>query len=240
MTLQQQPLLGVLGGMGPLATVDFLDKLVRLTPARRDQEHLPWITACQPGMPDRSQSIRSGDDAPLAWLLRGVAWLAEQGVQLIVIPCNSSHHWYEQIQAACTVPIAHIADAAVLELRACRQPASGPIAVLGTRGMIQAGIYSKRLAAAGYELAKLDEPEQSAVDTVIAEVKAGKVHKAREHMRELESLLHRRSVSAAILGCTELPIAHEKRNPSGVPAIDSSSALAKEALRRLGYLPASG
>lgn len=236
MNVQQQPLLGVLGGMGPLATVDFLDKLVRLTPAQRDQDHLPWVTLCQPGMPDRSQSIRNGDDAPLPWLLKGVTWLAEQGVRLIVIPCNSSHYWYDKLQAACPIPIEHIADAAVLELRSTLPPEAGPVAVLGTRGMIHAGIYSTRLAAAGYQVTDLREAEQSAVDTVISRIKGGKVHAARELMHELESLLHRHGVSAAILACTELPIAHEKRSTTGLPTIDSSMALAKEALRRLGYV----
>lgn len=236
MRMQQQPLLGILGGMGPLATVDFLDKLTRLTPARRDQDHMPWMTLSQPGMPDRSQAIRNGDDGPLPWLVDGVNWLAGQGAQLIVIPCNTSHYWYDRVQAACPVPIVHIADAALVELRAMLPQHAGPVAVLGTRGMIQAGIYDSRLAAAGYAMATLSDAEQAMVDKVIAAVKGGMVSIARDEMRELEGLLRKKGARLVILACTELPLAYEKRSDIALPAIDSSLALAREALRRLGYL----
>lgn len=238
MDTQQQALLGILGGMGPLATVDFLNKLTRLTPAERDQAHLPWLTFSQPGIPDRSAAIQSGSDLPSPYLTRGVAWLAEQGAQLIAIPCNTSHYWYDQMQAASRAPILHIADATIEEME-LRDQAAGAVAVLATRGTVQAGIYSLRLQAKDFAIATISEDEQIQVDQIIRDVKRGEIGLARDAMRALLLQLARRGVGTAILGCTELPIAHMVRagdTPTGVQTLDTSLALATVCLRRLGYL----
>lgn len=238
MQTQQQALLGILGGMGPLATVDFLGKLTRLTPATCDQDHLPWVTVSQPGIPDRSAAIKAGNDGPGPFLVKGAVWLANQGTQLIAIPCNTSHFWFDQMQAASSVPILHIADATIEELQRSESPI-GAIAILATRGTVQAGIYSKRLVAKGFDLAEITEDEQTVVDQIIKDVKGGQVGPARDSMRVLLQGLAGRGLKTAILGCTELPIAHIVRagDPhSGVHAIDTSLALATASLRRLGYL----
>lgn len=235
MRAYQQPLLGILGGMGPLATVDFLGKLTGLTSATCDQDHLPWITVSQPGMPDRSRAIEQGDDAPLAYLRQGVAWLAEQGVQLIAIPCSTSHYWFELMQAACPVPILHIADASVEELRLQSVPAGCRVAVLATRGTVASGIYHQRLSAAGFDVPAQDDARQREVDLVIADVKAGRLGCARERMQHLQQTLTTSGAQAVVLACTELPLAQDAQ-PGRVPVIDASLALARASLRRLAYL----
>ncbi|TCS37553.1 aspartate racemase [Paucimonas lemoignei] len=233
---QQQPLLGILGGMGPLATVDFLGKLTRLVPAHCDQDHLPWLTLSQPDMPDRSSAIRDGDDRPREWLAKGVAWLAEQGVSLIALPCSTSHFWFEAMQEASSVPIMHIADATVEELRLSPLPRSGKVAVLATRGTIRSGMYSARLRAADFQVVVPDEAGQMKVDRIIAQVKAGEGSAARQEMQLLQAELSRQGVAALVLGCTELPLACDHRSADGLPAVDVSLALARACLRRLGYL----
>lgn len=238
METQQQALLGILGGMGPLATVDFLNKLTRLTPAGSDQEHLPWVTLSQPRIPDRSTAIKNGTDDPAPYLTSGVAWLADQGVSLIAIPCNTSHYWYEQMRAHSRVPILHIADATIEELQ-CRDAPVGPVAILATRGTVQAGIYSQRLQAHGYSLAPLTEDDQCVVDAVIHSVKAGQVGTGRDQFRALLGTLVGRGVYTLILGCTELPLAYPVRSgdaPAQLQAIDTTLALASASLRQLGYL----
>lgn len=232
----QQPLLGILGGMGPLATVDFLAKLTSLTPARCDQEHLPWITLSQPGMPDRSSAIHSGDDTPRNWLTSGAAWLAQQGVALIAVPCSTSHFWFDAMQDASSAPILHIADATAEELRLCQFSRAGAIAVLGTRGTIQSGMYGARLRAADFEAIVPDEAQQARVDRIIADVKRGDRAAGRQEMLCLQEELARQGITALVLGCTELPLACDNRAAGGLPAIDVSQALARACLRRMGYL----
>lgn len=237
---QQQALLGILGGMGPLATVDFLTKLTRLTPAHCDQDHLPWITISQPGIPDRSAAIKAGCNIPSLYLTKGVAWLAEQGVQLIAVPCNTSHFWFDLMQEVSPVPILHIADATIEELQRHKKQmgSMGAIAILATRGTMQAGIYSKRLLATGFELAIISEDEQCVVDQIIHDVKCGEIEKSGVAMNALLLALAACGIDTAILGCTELPIAHAAlvdEELSGVRTIDTSLALASASLRRLGY-----
>lgn len=231
--IEQRPLLGILGGMGPMATVDFLGKLTRLTPALCDQQHLPWLTLSQPGTPDRSTAIQSGSDIPLAYLVQGAAWLAAQGVTSIAVPCVSSHFWYGQMQAASAVPVLHIADAAMEELQAGTVPGSA-VAVLATRGTVRCGIFSSRLAERGYTYFALGESDQADVDAIIADVKRGQAEPAQRCLHQLLMRLEDAGVQAVILGCTELPIALGAT--CAMPrTIDVSYALARMSLRRLGY-----
>lgn len=232
--MEQQALFGIMGGMGPLATVDFLNKLTRLTPASCDQEHLPWLTISQPGIPDRSLAIQNNDDAPARFLTKGVAYLAERGVKLIAIPCNTSHYWYDQMQAVSSVPILHIADATIEELRLSGAEI-GKIAVLATRGTVKAGIYSKRLEPEGFDMVRLEAEEQAMVDAVIHGVKKGSLGDAQADMHKLLETLAMRGVKTVILGCTELPIAQQGL-PTKMLMVDTSLSLAKVSLRRLGFL----
>ncbi len=233
---EQQPLLGILGGMGPLATLDFLTKLTSLTPADCDQGHVPWLAVSQPGIPDRSRSIQAGSDAPAIYLANGVAYLASQGVRLIAVPCNTSHYWFDAMQAASPVPILHIADAAIADLMRSRV-ASGKVAVLATRGTIQGGIYGERLAGHGIETLRIDEPVQRLVDGVVTAVKQGEIGLAAAVMQTVADMLATAGVATVMLACTELPIAWQ-RISSRLSVIDTSLALARGCLRRLNYLPA--
>src|SRR6185295_13188175 len=122
--------IGVFGGMGPAATVDFLDKLVQLTPAKRDQEHLPIVVANFPHVHDRSRAILGVGPDPLPQLLAGIDFLNDAMVGVVAIPCNSSHHWYDQMSARAKAPILHIAKTCV---GAIADP-SLKVAVFATRG----------------------------------------------------------------------------------------------------------
>ena len=103
--------LGVLGGMGPLASAHFMMRLTQLTPATRDQEHIPAVLWSDPRVPDRTRGKLEGGADPLPFLLRGVRGLKAAGCGAIAIPCNTAHGWYEAM-AAEGLPILHIVDAA--------------------------------------------------------------------------------------------------------------------------------
>ena len=106
-------LIGILGGMGPLATVDFMAKVMQLTGATCDQQHLPMLVANLPHVADRSRAILGDGEDCLDGLLEGIDLLNRNGVGLVAIPCNSAHHWYAQMQARSDAPVLHIADACV-------------------------------------------------------------------------------------------------------------------------------
>ena len=109
--------LGVLGGLGPLASAHFMTRLTLLTPAERDQDHIPAVLWSDPRVPDRTRPKPVDGDDPLPWLLRGIAGLRQAGCGAIAIPCNTAHRWYEAMLEAAGCPILHIVDAAAVDLR---------------------------------------------------------------------------------------------------------------------------
>src|ERR1700744_1729887 len=113
-----EKVLGVLGGMGPLASAHFMLRLTLLTPAKHDQEHIPAVLWSDPRVPDRTAArLGSGPD-PLPWLLRGIHGLQSAGCGPIAIPCNTAHGWYAQMADAASAPILHIVEAAGADLYA--------------------------------------------------------------------------------------------------------------------------
>jgi aspartate racemase len=225
--------LGVLGGMGPAATADFLLRLARLTPAARDQDHLPTIVYSDPQTPDRSDAILGRGPSPLPALLRGIEFLNQAGCALIAIPCNSAHHWYEQMADHSTVPILHIADAAAGRLR--HRPGVRTVGVLATDGTIRSGIYQPRLGAAGVatlELAGLGEANP--VMRGIRAMKAGQEAVARETLRTAGQQLVGRGAQALVLACTDVSAALAGVTEiDATPVLDASDCLAQASLDRL-------
>ncbi len=197
-------LIGVLGGMGPAATVDFLAKVVARTPAERDQDHVPLIVYDVPQIPPRAAAIRAGSDAPLAPMLAGIQMLNKAGVEAITIPCNTAHHWYAQLQAATGAPIIHIADAV---LEALREKPVRRIGLAATRGTIMARIYHERLEPAGCEVIVPEEPTQTCVDQAIDAVKASDFVSAKTAAEQLVERLRNAGAERVLLACTELPVA---------------------------------
>src|SRR6516162_637314 len=98
-------ILGVLGGMGPLASAQFMVRLTQLTPALHDQDHVPAVLWSDPRVPDRTVSEPKGAADPLPWLLRGVTGLQRAGCGAIAIPCNTAHRWYSELCEHARVPI---------------------------------------------------------------------------------------------------------------------------------------
>jgi aspartate racemase len=109
-------LIGVLGGMGPLAAVDFLHKRIASAPAKRDQDHVPTLVWNVPQIPDRQKALAGTGPSPLPAMLEGIARLNAAGASRIVIPCNTAHIWFDDLQSASQAPIIHIADATITAL----------------------------------------------------------------------------------------------------------------------------
>lgn len=222
------PLLGVLGGMGPLATVDFLRKLIEETPAARDQDHVPVIVYSVPQIPDRPTAIVGGGPSPLPQMLAGIRTLREAGAQAVAIPCNTAHYWYDELVRDGGLPIIHIADAACDEL-AARVPGARGVGLIATKGTIAAGFFQQRLAARGLAVVTSTEREQDEwVLPAIAAVKRNQLDAAHPLAVRACTALRERGAGAIVLACTETPLAVEHAT-SAVSAlcIDATRALAR-------------
>ncbi len=217
--------IGVFGGMGPSATVDFLDKLVRLTPASRDQDHLPVIVASLPHIHDRSSAILGRGRDPLPQLLAGIAMLNRAEVGVIAIPCNSSHHWFDDMSRSSKAPLLHIAKACV---EAIAPDSASRVVIFATRGALASGFYQRELLARGLDF-MLPEPDgaQKQVDACIREVKAGNTEAGAQHLAQACQDVVRQGATALIMGCTEIPIASKCADMSGLVLVDSSLELAR-------------
>lgn len=223
--------LGVLGGMGPAATADFLAKLVVLTPAASDQEHLPVIAQSIPTIPDRSRAILGQGPSPLPALKAGLVRLRVAGCALAVMPCNSAHHWYDEL--AGELPMLHIVDAVAAALRRCGIE-DGPIGLLATSGTVAAGIYQNRLAGTGFEIQVPTAADQAGlVEAAIRAIKAGAFDVAGVSLRTAVARLRARGIRATVLGCTELPLVLTSAPDATHPFIDSTAALAEACVAAL-------
>ncbi|QGZ64848.1 cysteate racemase [Paraburkholderia acidisoli] len=220
-------LIGILGGMGPLATVDFMDKVVRLTTASRDQEHLPLLVANLPHIDDRSSAILDHGADPLPALLDGIDLLNRNGVGLIAIPCNSAHHWYAQMSAHSGAPVLHIAQTCVAAVpREARR-----VAVLATGGALVSGFYQQALADLDIEPMVPNAEMQPLVAACIREVKAGDLDAAGAHLQAVLGLLAEQGVSTALMACTEIPLAAARIAEPAVKLIDSTLELARATVK---------
>lgn len=219
-------ILGVLGGMGPLASAQFMLRLTLLTPAARDQEHIPAVLWSDPRVPDRTKGKLEGGEDPLPWLLRGVRGLRAAGAGAIAIPCNTAHGWYEAM-AAEGLPILHIVDAAADALR--KVAPRGTIGLMGTAATLRMRLYQDRLEAQGWNCVVPAEAEMATLVTpAIGLVKANKVAEAYAPLAEVVGSLAARGAQAVVLGCTEIPlgILAGPHDTLPVPTIDTIDALA--------------
>lgn len=224
-------MLGVLGGMGPLASAHFMTRLTLLTPASRDQDHVPAVLWSDPRVPDRTRGRLDGADDPLPWLLRGVRGLRQAGCGAIAIPCNTAHGWFEEMRAEGT-PILHIVDAAAEDLR--RVSPSGVVGIMGTAATLAMRLYQDRLEHLGWScIVPTTEEMRSRVSPAIAAVKANRVAKAYAPLAEVVSALKARGAGAVVLGCTEIPLGIQAGPAAelGVPLVDSIDALAIASIR---------
>lgn len=217
--------IGVFGGMGPLATVDFMEKLVRLTPATRDQEHIPILLASLPHIHDRSSAILGVGPDPLPQLLDGIDVLNHAGVGVIAIPCNSSHHWFEQLRARSKAPLLHIAEASVA---AIPQSDKTHVAIFATRGALASGFYQRALDTQGGNYF-LPDPDgaQMDVDLCIREIKAGHYESGGGALSRACLAASAAGATTLIMGCTELPVASRHADTAGLTLVDSSLELAR-------------
>ena len=218
--------LGILGGMGPAASAEFITRLIQQTPALCDQEHIPFVLWNEPRIPDRSTSMQNNDNLPLPLLENGILSLKRIGCDYIVIPCNSAHFWYTPL-AKLGVPIGHIVDSIALELRNLNITKQ-KIGVLGTKGTLESGLYQNYLNKYKWDcIIPSKEDIETLIQPAINLIKANKVEESQELLLNAIHNLIDRNAQAIILGCTELPLAIKVCKEKGIPIVNSIDSLVK-------------
>ena len=226
-------MLGVIGGMGPAATADFFAKLIEETPASCDEEHIPTLIVSDPRLPGRPAAILERGPSPLPALLAIRDKLLAAGATMLAMPCNTAHFWYEDLLRGCPVPFVSIVEASCDALRQIAPPAA-PIGLIGTRATLAAGIFHRRVQAAGHPLLLPGEDElAAAILPSIRLVKEGRSIEAGTLLAPAVQSLLDRGAAAVILACTETPVALDAvASPLRALCVDSNRALAKSCVAR--------
>lgn len=222
-------MLGVIGGMGPLATADFFTKLVGNTHALTDDDHVPVLIHSVPQIPSRPAAVLRGGVSPLPALRAARDRLLTAGATALAMPCNTAHHWYDELIEGCRVPFLHIADAV-----AERLPADvTTVGILATRATLHARVYEKRLAQCAFTMISPDDDEyDNVVQPAIDAVKRGDLVGAGRGIEPVVARLRARGAAVVILACTELPPALDAIDSGArTYCIDATDALAQACVR---------
>lgn len=216
---------GVLGGLGPEATVDFMAKVLAATGAAVDQDHLHLIVDCNPKVANRNDAIAGKGPSPAPELVAMARRLEAAGADFLVMACNAAHAYASEIRAAVGVPFVSIIDETVSALQR-DLPGIEAVAVLAAGGCRMARLYENALAAHGMAPISPDEEEQAGLMRAIYAIKAGRAASTRADLLALSETLVRRGAQAVIAGCTEVPLVLRDGDLSR-PMLDSTAALAR-------------
>lgn len=211
-------ILGVLGGMGPAATVDFLMKLQALTPAERDQDHIRTIVDINPQVPDRNDPLAKPGPvlAEMAGALQGA------GAEVLAITCNTAHAYADLISRSSGLPLIDMITTASV---AARDTGARRAGVLGTRQALK--LYREYLAAQGMGMVTLEPARQEVFMGLIHRIKGGDLgREVRAEMAALSADLAANGAETIIAGCTEAPLVLEAGSIR-LPFIDASETLAR-------------
>lgn len=221
-------MIGILGGMGPAATVDLMAKLIRLAAAEREQDHLPLVVVSDPRVPDRVAPILEGKgESPLPHMLAGLRRLERAGASCIAIPCHTAHYWYDQLAAATALPVLSMVDAVLAEL-ARRAVPEGPLGLLATAATLHARLYQPRLEAAGHRCLVPDPGTMAElVVPAIRLVKLGRAAEAAPLLCRAVEALRAQGAGPTVLACTELPLAWAAAAEPPADCLDATEALAR-------------
>jgi len=230
--MKKDKTVGVLGGLGPMATVYFYDMVVEMTEAKRDQDHLDMIIINRATTPDRTAYILgSSDDSPLDYIVRDAKRLEAAGADFLVLTCNTAHYFYNAIVEGLGIPLINMIEETVVH---AKKKGHKKIGILATTGNINTGLYQDMCVKHSMDYYVPSQPVQEMVMNIIYDqVKAGK--KAdMDQFNKIIGVLKAEGCDCAILGCTELSIIKKDEKLPNDFFVDSSEVLAMTTILKAG------
>lgn len=230
MTDAASPLVGILGGMGPAATVDLYSKIIAATPASTDQEHLRVLIWADPRVPDRTLALTRGGEDPTPYLVAGARALQDAGAAFYVMACNGAHAFLPRIREEVDLECLSIIEVTAAHIAAL--PYVRRVGLLATDATLSAGLYQDALLAHEVDVVQPVASDQETVMAAIFGVKSGTLSEnQRNSLLDVVDRLVADGAEVIVAGCTEIPLAlDESRTPRAV--VDPATLLAFEAVRR--------
>lgn len=223
--------IGIIGGMGPLATADIFKKIIMNTCAQSDQEHIRVLIDNNTEIPDRTQAILYNGKNPVPQLVKSAVTLWAMGAQILVMPCNTAHYFYNEVKNNVDIPVLNMIE---LTCEGLKKRNIKKVALLATEGTVNSGIYQKVLKEKMIDFILPDSCEQKTItDLIYKGVKAGnKDFNISDVKKTLENMM-KNGAQVLILGCTELPVAMEMYKLD-YPVCDPTLELARGAVCAAG------
>ena len=226
-----EKIIGILGGMGPEATIDLFYKIIKFTPAEKDQEHLRIIIDNNPKIPDRTAAILGKGEDPLPALQETAQNLEKAGADFIVIPCNTAHYFLSSIQESVNIPVLNMIEETAKETKK-RIPQIKKVGLLASIGVYKSEIYHQHFKKFNIEVISPEEKDKEEIMKVIYTIKAGDLSKrVKKNILKITQKLINKGAEAIIAGCTEIPLILKEGDVS-VPLIDPTQILARIAVQK--------
>ncbi|MCY3768707.1 MAG: amino acid racemase [Gammaproteobacteria bacterium] len=226
----RERVVGVIGGLGPEATVDFFERVLRNTEAESDQDHLHLLIDNNPKVPNRNHAIAGTGPSPVDALVSSAVRLENAGAEFLVMPCNTAHAFQESITSAVSIPFISIVEETCRHVKECC-PKLRSAGLLAVDGCLEAGLYRKALGKRNIQQRVLPVHRQREFMELVYQIKSAGVDPGvRDAMRSLADQLVQQGCEAIVAGCTEVPLA---LSPAQVPVpfMDSTEILAKRTVR---------
>ncbi len=224
---QNTKTVGVIGGLGPLATLDFFERVLRRTRTYKEEDHLRLIIDNNTKVPNRNAFGRGEGPSPAPALAASAKGLEAAGAEFIVMACNTAHAWEADIRAAIAVPFVSMIDTTVAVVADLRPEAAG---VLAVDACLSARLYQDGLKAAGVRPVLLPEDSQKTFMELIHRIKSGDTGETvRRAMGTLARRLEAQGAEVIIAGCTEIPLVLTADNIEG-ELVSSTDALVERAI----------
>ena len=226
-----EKIIGILGGMGPEATIDLFYKIIKFTPAEKDQDHLRIIIDNNPKIPDRTAAILGKGEDPLPALQKTAQNLEKAGADFIIIPCNTAHYFLPSIQESVKIPILNMIEETAKETQK-RNSSIKKTGLLASIGTYKAEIYHQHFKKFNIEVISPEEKDEEEIMKAIYTVKAGNLsEEIKKNILKIAQKLIDKGAEAIIAGCTEIPLIL-KEGDVPVPIIDPTQALAEAAIQK--------
>jgi aspartate racemase len=231
--------IGILGGMGPEATLDLFSKIIANTTASRDQDHLRVVIDSNPKVPDRTAAILRGGESPVPAMKAGIRALGRAGADFVVIPCVSAHFFLDELRSEATLPILSMLDVTAEHIRKHHLHIRN-VGLLATTGTLQGGRFREKLQQLGIATLTPAGPDQERVMVAIYEIKGAAAGRGRAEIgveiRDIARRLIERGAQGVVAGCTEIPLVLRPGDLS-VPVFDPLLLLARAAIAAAGREP---
>ena len=224
--------IGIIGGMGPLATYDLAEKIFNNTAADCDQDNIPVLIDCNTRIADRTAAILHGGADPLPEMKKSAKRLESAGADVLMMACNTAHYFYDSVREDVRIPVLHMPRETARHLIYMGVKKAG---VLATDGTCMSGVYGRALKESGITPVYPSEEKQKIIMSLIYDhVKAGIMDFSDLDIDSVISEMKEKGAEVLILGCTELPIAFDIIRQKVIPTVDPTEVLARAAVRFAG------